>query len=42
MDSLAATASSGFFNCPKNPICGITFGSASNSFCLLKSTAINL
>ena len=31
-----------FFNCPTNFICWIAFGSSSNSFCLLKSTAINL
>ena len=31
-----------FFNCPMNYICRIPFGSASNSFGLLKSTAINL
>ena len=32
----------GFSNCPTNSICWIAFGSASNSFCLFKSTAINL
>ena len=31
-----------FFNCPMNAICCIAFGSASNSFCLFRSTAINL
>ena len=31
-----------FFNCPTNSICSFAFGSESNSFCLLRSNAINL
>ena len=31
-----------FFHSPTNSICWIAFGSTSYSFCLLKSTAINL
>ena len=42
MDSLATIGLSGFFNCPLDSICWIGFGPASNYFCLLKSTAINL
>ena len=40
--SVALSLSSSIFNCPAKSICWIAFGTASNSFYLLKSTAINL
>ena len=39
---VALSLASSSFSCPTNAICWIVFGSASNSFCLTKSTAINL
>ena len=42
MDSLAKVSLFGFFNWATNYIYWIAFGSASNSFCLLKSNANKL
>ena len=42
MDSLATIAFSGFSNCSTSSVWRNDFGSASNSYCLLKLTASKL